>query len=226
MDLMNRVFKLYLDLFMIVFIDDILVYSRSESDHAQHLRVILQTLKDRELFAKFSKCEFLLKSVAFLGHDISGEGIQVDNTKIEAAKSWPRPISVSDIHNSLGLVGYYKRFVDGFSSISAPLTRLTQKKSKFRWSDACERNFEELKTRLTSPPILTLPEGTKSRRSMGSLSHVDADKKILTKEVHRLASLGVRLLDSEDGSVVVQNRALSSLVVEVKEKKYKDPYLL
>ncbi|XP_059315770.1 uncharacterized protein LOC132066481 [Lycium ferocissimum] len=132
MDLMNRVFKPYLDLFVIVFIDDILVYSRSESDHAQHLRVVLQTLKDRELFAKFSKCEFWLISVAFLGYVISRKGIQVDNTKIEVVKSWPRPISVSDIRCFLGLAGYYRRFIEGFSSISAPLTRLNQKKSKFQ----------------------------------------------------------------------------------------------
>ncbi|XP_059306506.1 uncharacterized protein LOC132057948 [Lycium ferocissimum] len=145
MDLMNRVFKPYLDLFVIVFIDDILVYSRNEVDHAEHLRIVLQTLRDRELFAKFSKCEFWLKSVAFLGHVISGEGVKVDSQKIDAVKSWPRPTSVSDIRSFLGLAGYYRRFVEGFSSISAPLTKLTRKKVKFQWSDACERSFEELK---------------------------------------------------------------------------------
>ncbi|XP_060182450.1 uncharacterized protein LOC132612133 [Lycium barbarum] len=160
MDLMNRVFKPYLDLFVIVFIDDILVYSRNEAEHAEHLRIVLQTLKERELFAKFSKCEFWLKSVTFLGHVISGEGVRVDSQKIDAVKSWPRPASVSDIRSFLGLAGYYRRFVEGFSSISAPLTKLTRKKIKFQWSDACERSFEELKKRLTSAPVLTLPEGT------------------------------------------------------------------
>ena len=124
MDLMNRVFKPYLDLFVIVFIDDILVYSRSETDHAEHLRIVLQTLKDRELYAKFSKCEFWLKSVAFLGHVISGEGVKVDFQKIDAIKNWPRPTSASDIRSFLGMAVYY-RFVEGFSSISALLTRLT-----------------------------------------------------------------------------------------------------
>ena len=160
MDLMNRVFKPYLDLFVIVFIDDILIYSRSEAEHAEHLRIVLQILKDRKLYAKFSKCEFWLKSVAFLGHVISGEGVQVDSQKIEAVKNWPRPTSVSDIRSFLGLAGYYRRFVEGFSSISAPLTKLMKKEVKFQWSDACERSFEELKTRLTSAPVLTLPEGT------------------------------------------------------------------
>ncbi|XP_019250968.1 PREDICTED: uncharacterized protein LOC109229874 [Nicotiana attenuata] len=158
MDFMNRVFKPYLELFVIVFIDAILIYSRSETDHAEHLRIVLQTLEDHKLYAKFSNCEFWLKSVAFLGHVISGEGVKVDIQKIEAVKNWPRPTSLSDIRSFLGLAGYYRRFVDGFSSISSPLTRLTQKKVKFQWSDACVKSFEELKKRLASAPVLTLPE--------------------------------------------------------------------
>nr|XP_016463287.1 PREDICTED: uncharacterized protein LOC107786335 [Nicotiana tabacum] len=157
MDIMKRVFKPYLDLFVIVFIDDILIYSRSETDHVEHLRIVLQTLQDHKLYAKISKCEFWLKSVAFLGHVISGEGVKVDSQKIEAVKNWPRP---TDIRSFLGLAGYYSHFIEGFSSISSPLTRLTQKKVKFQWLDACEKSFEELKKRLTSAPVLTLPEGT------------------------------------------------------------------
>uniref|UniRef100_A0A1U7Y735 Uncharacterized protein LOC104241801 n=1 Tax=Nicotiana sylvestris TaxID=4096 RepID=A0A1U7Y735_NICSY len=194
-------------------------------------------LQDHKLYAKFSKCEFWLKSVAFLGHVISGEGVKVDSQKIE-------------------------------------------KKVKFQWSDACKKSFEELKKRLTSAPVLTLPEGTEgfvvyydasgvglgcvlmqhgkviaytSRQlkaheknyrihdlelaavvfalktgaiiCMG-LAHVEADKRTMMKEVHRLENLGVRLLDSEDGGVVLQNRAESSLVAEVKEKQFSVPYLL
>ncbi|XP_075076520.1 uncharacterized protein LOC142163162 [Nicotiana tabacum] len=187
-----------------------------ETDHAEHLRIVLQTLQDHKLYAKFSKCEFWLKSVAFLGHIISGEGVRVDSQKIEAVKNWPRPTSVSDIRSFLGLAGYYSRFVEGFSSISSPLTRLTQKKVKFQWSDTCEKSFEELKKRLTSAPVLTLPEGTE-----GFVVYCDA-----SGEVNYLANLGVRLLDSEDGGVVLQNRAESSLVAEVKEKQFSDPYLL
>ncbi|XP_070003523.1 uncharacterized protein [Nicotiana sylvestris] len=118
------------------------------------------TLQDHKLYAKFSKCEFWLKSVAFLGHVISGEGVKVDFQKIEAVKNWPRPTSVSDIRSFLGLAGYYRSFVEGFSSISSPLTRLTQNKVKFQWSDTCEKSFEELKKRLTSAPVQTIPEGT------------------------------------------------------------------
>ena len=104
---MNRVFKQYLDLFVIIFIDDILIYTRSEEEYASHLRVIMQTLKDRQIFAKFSKCEFWLQSVAFLGHIVSSEGIRVDSQNMEAVKQWPRPTSVIDIRSFLGLAGYY-----------------------------------------------------------------------------------------------------------------------
>jgi len=132
MDLMNRVFKPFLDVFVIVFIDDILVYSRSEEDHANHLRQVLQVLHDRRLYAKFSKCEFWLKSVAFLGHIVSDEGIRVDSQKIEAVKDWPRPTTPTEVRSFLGLAGYYRRFVERFSSISEPLTKLTHKATKFQ----------------------------------------------------------------------------------------------
>jgi len=160
MDLMNRVFKPFLDTFIIVFIDDILVYSKSKEEHAEHLRIALQTLKENELYAKFSKCEFWLDSVAFLGHVVSSEGIKVDPQKTEAVKNWPRPTTPTEIRSFLGLAGYYRRFVEGFSSLAAPLTKLTQKAVKFQWSDACEQSFQELKKRLTTAPVLTLPTGS------------------------------------------------------------------
>ncbi|WMV50008.1 hypothetical protein MTR67_043393 [Solanum verrucosum] len=120
-DLMNSVFKNYLDSFDIVFINDILTYSKSKDDHMNHLRIVLQVLKDHQLSAMFSKCKFWLRSVAFHGHIISSEGIEVDPNKIDAVKSWPRPLSPSDIRSFLGLAGYYWRVVEGFSSIASPL---------------------------------------------------------------------------------------------------------
>ena len=157
MDLMNGVFKPYLDSFVIVFIDDILIYSRSKEEHEHHLRIVLGILKEKKLYAKFSKCEFWLSSVAFLGHVVSKEGIMVDPKKIEAVRDWVRPTSVTEIRSFLGLAGYYRRFVEGFSSITSPLTRLTQKEVTFQWSDECEVSFQKLKTLLTTAPILTLP---------------------------------------------------------------------
>ena len=125
MDLMNKVLKPYLDMFVIVLIDDILIYSRNEEDHSRHVRIVLQTLKEKQLYAKFSKCEFRIKSVAFLGHIVFGDGIKVDTVKIEAVKSLPRPSSPTYIRSFLGLAGYYRRFVKGFSTISSLLANLT-----------------------------------------------------------------------------------------------------
>ena len=132
MDLMNRVFKSHLDLFVIVFIDYILIYSRNEEDHASHLRIVLQTLKNMELYSKFSKYEFWLKSEAYLAYIVSGDGIRVDTQKIKTVQSWPRPTSPTDIKSFLCLSGYYRMFVEVFSSISSPLSKLTQKIVKFQ----------------------------------------------------------------------------------------------
>ncbi|CAL2244317.1 unnamed protein product [Prunus armeniaca] len=160
MDLMNRVFRPYLDHFVIVFIDDILVYSRTLEGHKKHLRLILKTLRRKQLYAKFSKCQFWLDRVDFLGHVISAEGIYVDPRKVEAVVNWVQPTSVTEIRSFLGLAGYYRRFVEGFSSIAAPLTRLTRKDVKFEWTEECEQSFQELKKRLTTAPVLALPDNS------------------------------------------------------------------
>ena len=159
MDLMNRVFRPFLDRFVIVFINNILVYSRSEEEHAMHLRLVLQTLREHQLYAKFSKCEFWLDQVAFLGHMVSKDGIQVDPKKIKAILEWPRPTTVTEVRYFLGLASYYRRFVKDSSKIAAPLTRLTQKNVKFNWTDRCEEHFLLLKDLLTSAPVLPLPLG-------------------------------------------------------------------
>ncbi|XP_015075331.1 uncharacterized protein LOC107019315 [Solanum pennellii] len=138
MDLMNGVFSPYLDSFVIVFIDDILIYSRTKEEHEHHLRIVLGILKEKKLYAKFSKCEFWLSSVSFLGHVVSKEGIMVDPKKIEAIRGWVRPTLVTEIRSFLGLAGYYRRFVEGFSSIASRLTTLTQKEVTFQWSEECE----------------------------------------------------------------------------------------
>ncbi|KAE8667313.1 Kinesin-3 [Hibiscus syriacus] len=127
MDLMHRVFRPYLDQFVVVFIDDILVYSRSEAEHEEHLRIVLQTLRENNLYAKLSKCEFWLSEVTFLGHIISADGIRVDPSKVEAILNWKQPRNVSEIRSFLGLAGYYRHFVEGFSLIAAPLTKLLRK---------------------------------------------------------------------------------------------------
>ncbi|KAL0537464.1 hypothetical protein IC582_026442 [Cucumis melo] len=162
MDLMNRVFKNFLDSFVIVFIDDILIYSKTEAEHEEHFHQVLETLRANKLYAKFSKCEFWLRKVTFLGHVVSSEGVSVDPTKIEAVTNWPRPSTVSEIRSFLGLVGYYRRFVEDFSRIASPLTQLTRKGTPFVWSLACESSFQELKQKLVTAPVLTVPDGSGS----------------------------------------------------------------
>ena len=156
--LMHRVFQPYLDQFVVVFVDDILIYSQSEWEHEYHLRIELQLLRDHQLYAKFSKCEFWLIEVRFLGHVVSASSVSVDPEKVEAVMSWERPKSVFEIRNFLGLTGYYRRFIEDFSWIATPMTRLTRKEVKFDWHDRCEEAFQELKRRLTSAPILIVPD--------------------------------------------------------------------
>nr|GEW23762.1 putative reverse transcriptase domain-containing protein [Tanacetum cinerariifolium] len=131
MDLMNWVCKPYLDKFVIVFIDDILIYSKDEKEYEEHLKAILELLKKEELYEKFSKCEFWIPKVQFLGHVIDNQGIHVDPTKIKSIKDWASPKSPTEIRQFLGLAGYYRRFIEGFSKIGKPMTKLTQKKVKF-----------------------------------------------------------------------------------------------
>ncbi|GJT72139.1 hypothetical protein Tco_1031425 [Tanacetum coccineum] len=160
MDLMNRVCKPYLDKFVIVFIDDILIYSRDEKEHEEHLKTILELLKKEELYAKFFKCEFWIHTVKFLGHVIDSSGIHVDPTKIEAVKNWASPTTPSEIRRFLGLANYYRRFIEGFSKIAKPMTELTQTDRKFDWGEEQETAFQLLKQKLCAAPILALPEGS------------------------------------------------------------------
>nr|GFA84702.1 hypothetical protein [Tanacetum cinerariifolium] len=206
MDLMNQVCKPYLDKFMIVFIDDILIYSKDEKEHEEHLKAILELLKKEELYAKFSKCEFWIPKVQFLGHVIDSQGIHVDpakieyvpgaapvawapyrlapsgmkdlseqyekeheeylkailellkkeefqgihvdSAKIESVKKWASPKSPTKTRQFLGLAGYYRRFIEGFSKVAKPMTKLTQKKVEFKWGDKQEVAFQLLKQKL------------------------------------------------------------------------------
>ncbi|GKA09374.1 putative reverse transcriptase domain-containing protein [Tanacetum coccineum] len=159
MDLMNRVCKPYLDKFVIVFIDDILIYSCNKEEHANHLRIILELLKKEKLYAKFSKCDFWIHIVQFLGHLIDSQGLHIDLAKIEAVKNWISPTTPIEIRQFLGLVDYYWRFIKDFSKIAKYLTELTQKNKKYIWGEDQESAFQLLKQKLCEAPILALPEG-------------------------------------------------------------------
>ena len=157
MDLMNRVFRLYVDQFVVVFIYNILVYSKDRENHDIHLWVMLETLRKEQLYAKLSECEFWLNEVSFLGHIVSKERIRVDPKKIEVVIEWTPPRSVTEVRSFLGLADYYRRFIKGFSMTAALVTRLLQKNVKYEWSEKCQRSCDKLKAFLIEAPVLTQP---------------------------------------------------------------------
>nr|GFA67390.1 putative reverse transcriptase domain-containing protein [Tanacetum cinerariifolium] len=162
MDLMNRVCKPYLDKFVIMFIYDILIYLKNKEDHKEHLKTILELLKNEKLYAKFSKCDFWLESVHFLGHVIDSDAVHVDPAKVEAIRNWSAPTTPTEVRQFLGVAGYYWRFIKGFSLISKPLSNLTQKNKKYEWGMKEEEAFQTLKRKLCFASILALAEGTKN----------------------------------------------------------------
>jgi hypothetical protein len=161
MYLTNSVFMTELDKFVVVFIDDILIFSTNEEEHAEHLRIVLQRLRDHKLYAKFSKCEFWLDSVKFLGHTTSKEGIPVDPSNVQEVMDWKPPKTVHQIRSFLGLEGYYHRFIPDFSRIAKPMTELLKKGIKFVCSEDCEKAFHTLRQHLTIAPVLVQPDNCK-----------------------------------------------------------------
>ena len=137
MYLMNKVFMEYLDKFVVVFIDDILVFSKNEAENEQHLKLVLEKLRENKLYAKFSKCEFWIEQVSFLGHIISAGVVAVDPSKVNEVVNWMPPKNVSEIRSFLGLAGYYRRFIKDFSKIAKPMTKLLEKGREFKWSKEC-----------------------------------------------------------------------------------------
>jgi len=171
MDYMNRIFRPFLDKFVLVFINDILIYFRMHEEHVEHLRIVLGILREKQLFAKLSKCDFWMREVQFLGHVISAQGITVDLAKVEAMIQWECPKSVTKIRSFVGLAGYYQRFIEGFSKIVAPLTQLTRKDHPFAWTDRCEESFRELKQRLMSASVLVILDVSKPFEVYCDASH-------------------------------------------------------
>ncbi|GJW13746.1 putative nucleotidyltransferase, ribonuclease H [Tanacetum coccineum] len=214
LDLMNRVCKPYLDKFVIVFIDDVLIYSKSEEEHAKHLKLILELLKKEELYAKFSKCEFWLLKVQFLSHVIDIEGIHVDPTKIESIKDCASPKTPTEIHQFLGLAGYYRRFIEGFLKIAKLMTKLTQKSVKFDWTEKRETAFQLLKQKLCSAPILALPEGSENFVVYCDASHKGLGAVLMQKE--KVIAYASRQLKIHEKNYTTHGLKLGAVVFALK----------
>eukprot|EP00253_Pinus_taeda_P011680 PITA_11680 len=148
----------YLNKFVIVFIDDILVYSKNEEEHVEHLVAALRLLREHQLYAKLNKCSFFHTEVHYLGHVVSKEGIAVEPEKIRAIMELVAPKSVDEVRYFMGLASYYRRFIENFSYIAYPISSLQKKGKKFKWTKECEVNFEQLKQLLTHAPILQITD--------------------------------------------------------------------
>ncbi|GJY82719.1 putative reverse transcriptase domain-containing protein [Tanacetum coccineum] len=187
---------------------------RNKQEHKEHLKLILELLKKEELYAKFSKCEFWIPKVQFLGHVIDSEGIHVDPAKIESIKDWTSPKSPTEIRQFLGLAGYYRRFIEGFSKIAKPMTKLTQKKVKFEWGDKQETAFQLLKQKLCSAPILALPEGSED-----FIAYCDASKKGLgavLMQREKVISYASRQLKIHEKNYTTHDLELGAVVFALK----------
>ncbi|GJU67196.1 putative reverse transcriptase domain-containing protein [Tanacetum coccineum] len=214
MDLMNRVCKPYLDKFVIVFIDDILIYSKNEREHEEHLKTVLELLKEEKLYAKFSKCEFWIPKVQFLGHVIDSRGIHVDPAKIESIKDWASPRTPTEIRQFLGLAGYYRRFIEGFSKIAKSMTKLTQKGIKFDWGEKEENAFQLIKQKLCSAPILALPEGSEDFVVYCDASHKGLGAVLMQRE--KVIAYASRQLKVHEKNYTTHDLELGSVVFALK----------
>jgi hypothetical protein len=161
MQLMNQTFSDMLDKNVLCFLDDILIFSRTEEEHLRHLRIVLTRLREQQLYAKLSKCAFMQREVEFLGHRIGADGLRVAPDKVSAVQKWPRPQNVRDVRSFLGLANFYRRFVRHYSRIALPLTELTKDKTVWQWGTEQQQAFDTLKAALCSPPVLLIPDQNK-----------------------------------------------------------------
>jgi hypothetical protein len=214
MCLMNSIFSQYLDKFVVVFIDDILVYSKTEEEHDEHLSIVLQRLRKHNLYAKFDKCDFYRKEIQYIGHVISAEGIVVDPDKTKSIMEWPVPKDVAYIRSFMGITGYYHRFIEGFSRIAYPITSLQKKGTKFNWSEKCQDSFNKLKELLTTAPILKVEDLDKDITVC-----VDASKEglggVLTQKGHVIC-YETRKLKEHEKNYVTHDLELAAVIHTLK----------
>jgi hypothetical protein len=215
---MNRMLHEFLDDFVVVFLDDILIYSKTEKEHERHLRLVLSALRKNQFYGKLKKCAFWLSEVAFLGHVISQQGIAVDPKNVMAVVEWKRPSSVSEIRSFLGLAEYYRCFVPNFSSIAKPLTRFLEKGVLFVWSSNCEVSYQTLKNKLVSSLILALPESGKRFTVYTDASRIGLGCVLMQEG--RVIAYGSMQLRKHEGNYLTRDLELAAVVFALKSWRH------
>src|SRR3954471_8177241 len=212
--LINYIFMEYLDKFVVVYLDDILVYSKNKEDHVEHLRLIMAKLREHKLYGKYSKWEFWLPEVTYLGHVISKDGIAVTPERIQAIPNWTPPKTVKQVRSFLRLASYCRCFVENFSKIARPLTNLLHKGVKFEWTDKCQESFQALKDNLTSPPVLAPPDTQKD-----FVIYCDASRQglgcVLMQE-RKVIAYGSRQLRSHEDKYPTHDLELAAVIYALK----------
>ncbi|CAI7881847.1 unnamed protein product [Closterium sp. NIES-53] len=235
---MNHILRLLLDECVVVYLDDILIYSRDMKQHIKHLRRVFEILQREKFYVKLSKSEFALKKVQFLGHMVSAQGVHVDPKKIEAVRTWKTPENVKELQQFLGFANYYNRFVPQYAKIATPLTNLLKKNTPFKWEDVHQQAMEQLKTALTSAPVLILPDPEKdyvieadaSDQAVGALLMQDQGKGLqpiayLSKKSHG-AELNYPIHDKEALAIITAFKTWRCYLEGRKTTVYTDHYSL
>lgn len=194
--LMNKIFQPYLDQFVVIYLDDIVVYSSSMEEHVRHLQIVFNVLRKNELCVKREKCTFAQPKVQFLGHTISQGQIQMDSDKVEAIRDWEVPTKVPELRSFLGLANYYRRFILGYSDIAAPLMDLLKKNRSWEWNSSCQGALDNLKVAIIKEPVLVLPDFTKLFEVQTDASDF-AISGVLMQEGHPIAFESRKLNDAE-----------------------------
>ena len=208
--LMNEILHPYLDQFVVVYLDDIVVYSSTLQEHVEHLKKVFKVLRENQLYVKREKCEFAQPKIHFLGHVISQGELRMDEAKVKAIQDWEAPTKMTELRSFLGLANYYRRFISGYSAIAAPLTELLKKNRPWLWSEECEEAFEGLKAAVTKEPVLMLPDFTKTFEI-----HTDASDfaigGVLMQEKHPIA-FESRKLNEAERRYTVQEKEMTAIV--------------
>ena len=207
---MNRIFAPMLGRFVLVYLDDILVYSKTPVEHLEHLRAVLSVLRDDRLYGRISKCQFFKPEVLFLGFVADKDGLHVDSAKVSAVEEWPVPNNVHELRSFLGLANYFRKFIQGYSALVVPMTELTKKDKPFVWSDECQQAFEAVKHALVNAPVLALPDFKRPFTVIVDASGVGIGA-VLEQDGHPIAYESRRFTPAERNYTVGEQELLAAV---------------